>query len=243
MIDNPDPTGNPGRTKAGIAIQRQIEVAGFTQATFARELGKSQPWVSQSLLDDAERTLRRLALTEPQTVVRIAALLKWDFDTMRQKTGALGDVLLPGEEAGSVTPVEIDIEGTGYLDVVDLLSAGPGGDGGSVVERIPVVLGRPREYAAYQVSGDSMEPGIPNGANVIIKCRDYASPGNEIVAWVPNYGMVVKFLDHITADGDYVLTSYNPIYRPIWTRELVIYGVVVEVRTYRRVRNGNHGPR
>ena len=52
-----------------------------------------------------------------------------------------------------------------------------------------------RVYTAYEVTGDSMAPEIPSGARVIVRVQDYASPGNEIVCWVPEYGMLVKRLE------------------------------------------------
>ena len=97
------------------------------------------------------------------------------------------------------------------------------------------------EHVAYEVSGDSMAPDIEDGDRVVVKLQDYASPGNEIVCFVPDHGMLVKFLDRTAPAGEYVLTSYNPEYRPIWTNEITIYGVVVEVRKRRKVVNGNHG--
>ena len=103
-----------------------------------------------------------------------------------------------------------------------------------------------RVYTAYEVTGYSMAPEIPSGARVIVRVQDYASPGNEIVCWVPEYGMLVKRLEKLTNDGQYVLTSYNPTHRPIWSADVHIYGVVVEIRTRRKVVNGTpvngHGP-
>lgn len=54
--------------------------------------------------------------------------------------------------------------------------------------------------------------------------------------------MLVKRLERITPEGDVVLTSYNPEYRPIWARDVKIYGIVIEVRLRRKVVNGRHGP-
>lgn len=243
MIDNPESKGRAGRTRAGIALQRRIDQRGYTQATFARELGRSQPWVSQSLLDDAERTLRRLALSEPATITKLVELLGWDYETLRLETGTLEDVLLPGERAGGeATLVSTDLVGLSrHIPVYDLLSAGPGSDGGTVIEVIDIPETWKGDHVGYEVSGDSMSPEIPNGSVVVVRQQDYASPGNEIVCWTPEHGMLVKYLDRVQ-DGLYVLTSYNPDYKPIWTSEIRIYGVVVEVRKRRKVINGNHGP-
>jgi SOS-response transcriptional repressor LexA len=111
-----------------------------------------------------------------------------------------------------------------------------------VIDVVDIPVAWEGHYAAYQVTGDSMAPDIPDGARVVVRVQDYASPGNEIVVWVPDHGMLVKRLERITPDGELVLTSYNPEFKPIWARDVRIYGVVVEVRLRRKVINGNHGP-
>jgi len=84
-----------------------------------------------------------------------------------------------------------------------------------------------------------MVPDIVDRGTVIIKCQEYASPKNTIVCWTPDDGMLCKYLDRVE-DGHYVLTSTNPMYRPIWTQEIHIYGIVVEARKPFTVINGNH---
>lgn len=232
------------RTRAGIAIQQRMSEMGLTQGALGRSLGRSQTWVSQSLLDDTERTLRHLWAKEPARFTRLLEVLNWAPQELALETG----IVLPATTLGDAPQgnVHLDIPdlrgGTQLVPVYDLLSAGPGGDGGNVIDVIDIPASWEGRHAAYQVTGDSMSPDIPDGARVVIRAQDYASPGNEIVAWVPDHGMVVKRLERITPEGDFVLTSYNPAYKPIWTREIHIYGVVVEVRLRRRVVNGRHGP-
>ena len=131
--------------------------------------------------------------------------------------------------------------GNGVSALLTCSAQGPGRTG-TVIEEIEIPDSMKGEHAAYAVSGDSMAPDIPDNSIVVVRCQSYASPGNEIVCWTPDYGMLVKNLDRITAAGELVLTSNNPEYRPIWATELKIYGVVVEVRIRRKPRNGNHGP-
>lgn len=155
-------------------------------------------------------------------------------------------IQLGGSQASTYTELQLDSEdlrgGTRTIPVYDLLSAGPGGDGGTVIDTVGIPESFKGKHAAYEVTGDSMAPDIPNGARVVIKVQDYASPGNEIVCWVPKHGMLVKLLERVTDDEQYVLTSYNLNYRPIWTREIVIFGIVREIRLRRKIINGNHGP-
>ncbi len=123
------------------------------------------------------------------------------------------------------------------ISVYDMLSGGPGADGGTVIDIIAISEEFKGEHIAYEVSGDSMAPDIESGDRVVVKLQDYAEPGDEIVCFVPDRGMLVKFLDRIEGD-QYVLTSYNPAHKPIWARDLKIYGIVAEVRKRRR-KNGN----
>lgn len=64
-----------------------------------------------------------------------------------------------------------------------------------------------------------MSPLIPNGSIVLVKCQEHASPGNIIIAWVPEHGMLVKTLERIS-NGMHLLTSKNPAFDPMWVREL-----------------------
>lgn len=214
---------------------------GHNQTSLAKAVGRSQSWVSNGLLVDPDSTLAHLAYREPEVLRRLLTELGWTLVELNRETG-LSIPISPSEldEAELVNP---DLSGgTRTIPVVDLLSAGPGSDGGAVIEVIDIPEAWKGPHAAYRISGDSMSPDIEDGDRVVIKLQDYASPGNEIVCYVPDHGMLVKYLERISPAGEYVLTSYNPEYRPIWTSEITIYGVVVEVRKRRKVINGNHGP-
>jgi phage repressor protein C with HTH and peptisase S24 domain len=128
---------------------------------------------------------------------------------------------------------QVHLEGdlaVGTIDIpeYDMLSAGPGGHGGEIIGYIPFRPKTPGEYVGYRISGDSMSPRIGDGDTVVIKVRDYASAGNIIVCWTPDEGMMCKYLKEIKPDGTYVLTSYNPEYPPIWTKDIKIYGLVIQ---------------
>lgn len=229
------------RSKAGIAIQQRMSEVKLTQGALARGLRRSQTWVSQSLLDDTDRTVRRLWVGDSDRYHRLLDLLKVSPTEFERLTGInLGTTQTAPEDQLHLESEDLR-GGARTVPVYDLLSAGPGGDGGTVIDTVDIPDSFKGQHAAYEVVGDSMAPDIPNGARVVIKVQDYASPGNEIVCWVPDHGMLVKYLDRIEGE-EYVLTSYNPNYRPIWTREIVIYGVVREIRLRRKFVNGNHGP-
>lgn len=130
-------------------------------------------------------------------------------------------------------------QGRQRIPVIDLLSAGPGGDGGTIVSEIDLPPEFVGPHAAYRITGESMYPEIFDRGTVVIRCQEYSSPKNIIVCWTPSEGMLCKTLDRIE-DGYFVLTSINPAFKPIWTREIHIYGIVVEVRNPRTIINGNH---
>jgi SOS-response transcriptional repressor LexA len=132
-----------------------------------------------------------------------------------------------------------NIGGRRRIPVIDLLSAGPGGDGGNIVGYVDLEDEFKGPHSAYLITGDSMEPEIRDGETVIVQRQDYAPPKNTIVCWTPDDGMLCKYLDRVE-DGFYVLTSLNPLYKPIWTREIHIYGIVVQSRKPFKISNGNH---
>lgn len=226
---------------AAIAMRQRMRHQGHNQTSLAKAIGRSQSWVSNVLLVDPEATLTHLAYREQEVLRRLLTELGWTLPQLNAATGL--DIPIAPSELDEVELVNPDLRsGTRSIPVIDLLSAGPGGDGGVVIEQIDIPDSWKGEHLAYRVSGDSMQPDIANGDTVVVRQQDYASAGNEIVAWSPEHGMLLKYLERTTPEGDYVLTSYNPEHRPIWARELIIYGVVVEVRKRRNVVNGNHGP-
>lgn len=125
------------------------------------------------------------------------------------------------------------------IPVYDLVSAGPGSEGGVVVAYVDIEPEFVGEHHAYRVSGDSMKPEIEDNDIIIVKAQNYAAIRNDIVCWTSSDGMLCKRLSSYE-DGLYVLTSINPNYGAIVTREIHIYGIVVEVRKRRKIYNGNH---
>jgi len=233
---------NERLSNAILALRRRIKEIGLNQTELAQRVGRVQSWVSSRLLVDPDSTLRYLAYKDAETLAKLLDALQWSLEELNKATG----LDIPTSQALQ-DEVTLDIDdlrsGTRTIPVYDLLSAGAGVDGGTVIDVVDIPVAWEGHYAAYEVVGDSMAPHIPEGARVVIRVQDYANPGDEIVAWVPGIGMVVKVLDRVTPEGEVVLASYNPEYRPIWASEARIYGVVVEVRLRRkRYRNGKHGP-
>lgn len=200
-------------------IERETNGVVYDQLLWRIENGKKKP--------ESLKMSQRSALAE---------VLRWET---RQLDDALS-LRKPNIFTDEVSLESADInKGRRRIPVIDLLSAGPGGDGGNVVSHVdlgPEYIG---PHSAYRVSGDSMVPDIVDRGTVIVRCQEYSSPKNTIVCWTPEDGMLCKYLDRVE-DGQYVLTSTNPMYKPIWAREIHIYGIVVEARKPFAVINGNH---
>lgn len=228
----------PDINQAVIELRRRMKDKGFTQGSLAQRIGRVQSWVSTRLFVDPDATLRHLAYKEPQVLDRLLGALEWTLTELNQQTGLA--IPIKPEEQNEVELSPENFSGHREILVYDMLSGGPGADGGTVIDTISISDEFKGEHVAYEVQGESMAPDIESGDRVVVKVQDYASPGNEIVCYVPDYGMLVKYLKKIEG-GQHVLTSYNPAYKPIWATDITIYGVVVEVRKRRKVVNGNHG--
>jgi SOS-response transcriptional repressor LexA len=138
-----------------------------------------------------------------------------DFVDGRSEVSAVAETLVQGRR----------------VPVYDLVSAGDGLDGGVVIDYAEVPANWAGEYVAYEIEGDSMSPSVQPGSVVIVRRTPDVRPGQLVVAYVPEHGMVLKRYAHNEPDGLMVLTSDNPTAPPIFTRELAPVGVVVEVRT------------
>ena len=83
---------------------------------------------------------------------------------------------------------------------------------------------------ALKVSGDSMEPNIPNGSIVLVKKQDTID--DQVVgAFYFNGKVYCKYITH--AKGQTFLCSYNSNYPPIIINEddeLFVYGSVIDIK-------------
>lgn len=203
--------------------------------TELEKLGVGMGYSYLAKLESGERSLAAASLEYREGLRQAYRISQEDWEAA---TGLHVPVKEPRNEIRLGEPTNL---GRRSIFVYDLISAGPGSDGGTVIEEIDIPDDWRGEFVGYEVTGESMLPDIPNRAVVVIRRQDYATPGNEIVCWVPDHGMLIKVLDRVTEEGLYVLRSYNPAYKPIWTDDIIIYGVVVEIRLRRHVTNGNHG--
>jgi len=155
--------------------------------------------------------------------------------------------LSPQNEADTqgtaVVQPHITPHGSREIPVIDMLSAGLGGEGGTIVDHVAIPDEWRGQFAAYRVSGDSMAPHIPDGATVIIKQQSHADIRQLVVCYAPGHGTVVKVLSGVLEDGTSVLTSLNPNYAPIVTSGVTIFGVVHKIWNDPPVIDGNGQPK
>lgn len=203
-----------------VDVERETNGVIYDQLLWRIENGKKKP--------ETLKMLQRNTLAE---------VLKWE-------TRELDDAL--GLRIPTIYTDEVHLETANIyndarrrIPVYDLVSAGPGSDGGVVVAYVDIGPEFVGDHSAYRVAGDSMRPEIEDGDVIIVKSQDYAAVRNDIVCWTASAGMLCKRLSN-SENGLYVLTSINPEYEAIVTKDVHIYGIVVEVRKRRKVYNGNH---
>lgn len=129
--------------------------------------------------------------------------------------------------------------GVRYVPVYNMAGMGNGGDDGDIIGYADIPEEWKGDHVGYKVFGESMSPEIRDGAIVIVKKQDRAAPGNDIICWTPDDGMLCKHLEKIE-DGYHVLKSVNLEFKPIWAKVIKIYGIIVQSRNPHRVVNGNY---
>ena len=73
--------------KAATAIRRRIKERDWTQGTLAQRLGKSQAWVSSSLLVRTQETIDYLLYKQPQVFRLLLGALGWTLEQFNEETG------------------------------------------------------------------------------------------------------------------------------------------------------------
>lgn len=177
-------------------------------------------------------------------LVQLSALLKaleWTPQEFSEETQLTlpRSFQTPLPEGNAVPDASGALDGVRSVAVYDLVSAGPGGEGGVIVDTLNIPAKWKGQFVAYQVTGDSMAPHIPDQARVVVKVQDYADPGEIIVGYDPDFGTFVKAYAGPDDDGSVRLVSLNPYYPPLRATALRIFGVVKEIRTSPPVINGS----
>jgi len=102
-------------------------------------------------------------------------------------------------------------------------------------EEISPEMARTDEHFGLQIKGDSMEPKISEGDNVIVRKQEDAESGDTVIALVNGHDAFCKRL--MKYESGISLVSTNPVYEPKhYTNEEIeklpvkILGKVVELR-------------
>jgi len=134
-----------------------------------------------------------------------------------QPSGGLSDI---GRALGTVQRVLDD------LDLVPMgdIAAGPG-VWLDEPYAFPRAITRRKRAAAFVVRGDSMEPEVPEGSVVGVFVEQEAKPGDIVIAWTPEGGVVKRLAQ--TPKG-YELQGTNDYRLPL-SDEVHIVGVVFSV--------------
>jgi SOS-response transcriptional repressor LexA len=143
----------------------------------------------------------------------------------KERLVALADILgLATEQLLSLA----DYSGGGLEEMVQLpvgdISAGPGA-WTDLTFYLPRKLVAAKSVVGYHVRGTSMEPDIPEGSLVAIDRERTAKPGDIVVAWLNDLGVVKRLME---SEGQWFLVGNSSA--PIRVEEGVrIEGVVIFV--------------
>lgn len=92
-----------GYSPTALAIAQRMADLGLTQAEIAKAVDRSQSWVSQSLLNNSERTLRRLIVNQSSELNSLLSALKWTLPELLRRTQL--DLPMPEGEDGNQDPL------------------------------------------------------------------------------------------------------------------------------------------
>ncbi len=103
-------------------------------------------------------------------------------------------------------------------------------------EELPNEMGRPDDFFALRINGDSMEPKFSKGDVVIVRKQDDADSGDIVIAMINGCDAACKKLKKYGKDG-IALVSTNTAYPPMYfsndeiaSKPVRILGKVVELR-------------
>lgn len=180
-------------------LRQALREAGHSQASLGVSIGKHQTWVSQYLLLQPGKTIRRLFADEPDTLDTIIRELKLDRATLL----GLAGVQVPSNAAEVSLEREILVFPAG---------AGPALDDSDAVQAIhvPIMNGGSYKVIGLKVHGNSMSPYLEDGEIAIVALEEgLVAPGKIVGIYIPDVGSVVKEFVMVMPSGEYKLKSLN----------------------------------
>lgn len=217
MLNAPAPTIAYMADAPGKRLKALIEARGMNQRDVVRQSGGR---IKADYLNKIIKGDQPWATVGHSYVHGIAAGLDLKVDDLIAMVSGRSEV---------TAKTESEITGR-KVPIYDLVGAGSGLDGGTVVGYVSIPTEWVGGHVGYLIEGDSMAPTIPAGSTIIVQEKQNVKPGEIIVAFLPEHGMVVKRFHHVNGAGTIVLTSDNPNVPPIYTEEMTPIGCVVEYR-------------
>lgn len=197
-------------------LLRFLRAEGISNSEFARRMGLSVAYIGAMRKSMPEERVARMVKEFPNLnrdwlLYGEGEMLKEPEEKAAAEAGAISDFmvpLLPVEAfAGSLQEWS---DGVGIADCTRIMAPLRGAD------------------FAIHVTGDSMEPKIPNGTTLFIKKindRAFIQWGTPMVIDTVN-GVLVKEVRPSEAGDDYIeARSYNPNYPPIQIPKSSIFGL------------------
>ena len=189
----------------------------MSQDTLAEILGyKSYTTIQKWEMGTSEPPLKIVGKLAKMFNVDIDDLTNIDISKPHKKNSSNGTQIKVYGRVAADIPMDI-IE-----DIID-------------TEEIRPEMARTGEHFGLQIKGDSMEPRIHEGDNVIVRRQDNAESGDTIIAVVHEQEAFCKRL--MKYESGISLVSTNPVYEPKhYTNEEIeklpvkILGKVVELR-------------
>ena len=194
-------------------LRRYRVAAGLSQKELAGKLFVSQQAVARWETDKAT--------PNPETVVRIAAILGTTTDELLGKAGSSIQGVIKVPVLGSI-PAGIPVEAVeNILDWEEIPASWAAGG---------------REYFGLKVKGDSMYPKYLDGDTVILRKQESCDSGDDCAVMVNGNDSTLKQV-FLCEDGGIEIRPLNPSYPPttytpdeITNLPVTIAGVVVELR-------------
>jgi hypothetical protein len=84
-MNNPFAKKEVTYTETSVLLRYRLDDRGITQTMLVNLLGKNKSWVSQDLMRDTEKTIKKLWAFEPDVLKKLSEVLDWPIEAMFRK--------------------------------------------------------------------------------------------------------------------------------------------------------------
>ena len=220
-----DTTPTPGQLLAKLRERRKLSLRGAS-----KQIG-----ISHTRVSDIENSPGQLGLTLATMEGFSRAYdvpLKVISDIALGKITSLNEINseVTADKFAHAVPVSTSGRPKRRIPCYDGVEAGPGAEDGIIAGYASLDEDEPGDVC-YNIRGNSMEPDIPHGSNVIVDTTATIRLGDFVVAYIPDIGMVCKKLVK-NGHNERVLASVNLDYtefNELVAKNAQIIGKVVKV--------------